>query len=472
MIRCAALACLALLPGELEGRRPNIIVILTDDQGYGDLGRHGNPVIETPNLDRLHDESVRFTDFHVSPTCSPTRAALLSGRHEFKVGVTHTIHERERLSLKATTVAQVLKSAGYKTGIFGKWHLGDEAEYRPDRRGFDEVFIHGAGGIGQSYPGSCGDAPKNSYFDPVILHNGTFVKTAGYCTDVFFAQAQRWVEAAKGTSPFFCWIATNAPHAPHHVPARYEQRYLDKGVTGEPAKFLGMVSNIDENVGRLLETLRALGLEKDTLVVFMNDNGGTAGTRIHNAGMKGQKGTAHRGGSRGISFWRWPGTLAPGAVDALTAHVDLFPTFAALAGAGLPGGLEGRSLLPLLKDATAAWADDRLFVTHVGRWGPGAAPEKFGKCSVRWREYLLVREGPRWGLYDLKADIGETRDLAGERPEVVERLVRAYDAWWEQTRPCLDNEEAHKTAPKANPFKALYWAQFKGPGPNDAPPPD
>src|SRR5271169_1354576 len=181
----------------LKARRPNIIFVLTDDQGYGDLSCHGNPILKTPNLDRLHGEGVRFTDFHVSPTCSPTRSALMTGRHEFKNGVTHTILERERLNPDAETIAQVLKSAGYTTGIFGKWHLGDEPDHQPEKRGFDEVYIHGGGGIGQTYPGSCGDAPGNTYFDPVILHNGVFEKTHGYCTDIFFGQAMHWMDRVK-----------------------------------------------------------------------------------------------------------------------------------------------------------------------------------------------------------------------------------------------------------------------------------
>ena len=190
----------------LAGRRPNIVLILSDDQGYGDLGRNGNPVIRTPNLDAMYDHAVHFEDFHVSPTCSPTRSSIMAGRHEFHSGVTHTIYERERLSLKATTMAQVLQSAGYATGVFGKWHLGDEEPYQPNHRGFDEVFVHGAGGIGQTYPGTCGDAPKNSYFSPVIRHNGVFEKTDGYCTDVFFRQATRWVAAVKGKQPFFVYL--------------------------------------------------------------------------------------------------------------------------------------------------------------------------------------------------------------------------------------------------------------------------
>ncbi|MBI3877165.1 MAG: sulfatase-like hydrolase/transferase, partial [Verrucomicrobia bacterium] len=211
------------------GKQPNIIFVLTDDQGYGDISAHGNPILKTPNMDRLHAESVRFTDFHVSPTCSPTRSALMTGRHEFKNGVTHTILERYRLTLAATTLAQALTGAGYTTGIFGKWHLGDEAPYQPGRRGFDEVFIHGAGGIGQIYPGSCGDAPGNTYFNPAILHNGKFEKTQGYCTDVFFAQALKWTESVKGRKPFFAYIPCNAPHAPLQVRPEDEASVLVDG---------------------------------------------------------------------------------------------------------------------------------------------------------------------------------------------------------------------------------------------------
>src|SRR5207302_1028811 len=208
---------------------PNIIFLLTDDQGYGDLSCHGNPILKTPNLDRLHREGVRFTDFHVSPTCSPTRAALMTGRHEFRNGVTHTIFERERLTLRATTLAQILRSAGYTTGIFGKWHLGDEPDHWPDKRGFEEMFIHGAGGIGQAFPGSCGDAPGNTYFDPAILHNGKFDKTKGYCTDVFFRQALKWMEEKrKGGAPFFVYLLLNAAHAPLQLPDEYFKRYKGK----------------------------------------------------------------------------------------------------------------------------------------------------------------------------------------------------------------------------------------------------
>jgi arylsulfatase len=244
----------------------------------------------------------------------------------------------------------------------------------------------------------------------------------------------------------------------------------------DAAKFFGMITNLDENVGRLFARLKDLGLEKNTLVVYMNDNGGTAGCCLWNAGMKGQKGTASNGGTRAMSLWRWPGTLRPGAVYALTVHLDLFPTFAELAGAKIPESLatklEGYSLVPLLEHPDAKWHDDRMLFTHVGRWPQGAPPVKYGACSVRWRQYLYFPRDRKPALFDLRADLGETRQIADEHPEVVERLARAYDAWWEATLPCLENEEAYKIAPKMNPMKERYWRQFKGPGPNNAPPPD
>ncbi len=448
--------------------RPNILLILTDDQGYGDLSCHGNPVLQTPNLDRLHAQSRRFTDFHVSPTCAPTRCALLTGRHEFKSGVTHTIFERERMSPQATTIAQVLQNAGYTTGIFGKWHLGDEPDRWPNRRGFDEFFIHGAGGIGQSYPGSCGDAPGNRYFNPVILHNGTFVQTEGYCTDVFFNQALRWIETRKDRGPFLACITPNAPHAPLDVPPEYEARYAGK-VDANAAKFFGMIANIDDNVGRLLDRLRDWNLEHNTVVIFLNDNGGTAGVKVHNAGMRGAKGSPWLGGTRAASFWRWPGQWSPGDTDALAAHIDIFPTLAELAGAKLPretaAKLDGRSLVSLLRNPHARWPERTLF-THLGRWDHGqAAQSKYRQCSVRTPQYQLVCTAPdgtrRWQLYDVKADPGEQHDLAATRPDVVQRLEADYDRWWTQILPCLENENLE--GPTVNPFHELYWKQLPPP---------
>jgi arylsulfatase A-like enzyme len=453
---------LSIAHGELAGRRPNIILILTDDQGYGDVSAHGNPILKTPNLDRLHREGARFVDFHVSPTCAPTRSALLTGRHEFRNGVTHTIHERERLAPDAITIAQVLKEAGYSTGIFGKWHLGDEPAYWPSKRGFDEMFIHGAGGIGQTYSGSCGDAPGNTYFDPAILHNGTFEKTKGYCTDVFFAEATKWIEGVKG-KPFYCHLATNAPHMPLQVKPEDEALYGHKVPAGT-AKFFGMIANIDRNVGELLGRLKDLGIENDTLVIFISDNGGTVGTSVFNAGMRGRKGTPWLGGTRASSFWRWPGTISAGDRKQLTAHIDFFPSLAELAGAKLSEAerrqVEGRSLVSLLEKDDAPWADRTLF-THVGRWEKGVEPAtgKYTNCSVRTPRWHLVNATPKrdWQLFDVSTDYGETQNLAEKNPKVMAEMSRAFEEWWESVQPQLVNEKA--TGPEVNPFKELYWRQ-------------
>ena len=360
--------------------------------------RTGTRSSKRPNLDKLHSESLRFTDFQVSPTCSPTRSALLTGRHEFKNGVTHTIIERERLTLKATTLAQVLQSAGYTTGIFGKWHLGDEAEYQPNKRGFDEVYIHGGGGIGQIYPGSCGDAPANKYFDPAILHNGKFEKTTGYCTDLFYEQATKWIDSQRGKGkPFFAYIPSNAPHAPYIAKPEDKQLYDGKGLNENTASFFGMIHNIDQNVGKLLAKLDEWKIADNTLVVFMNDNGGTAGVNVYNAGMRGSKASPWIGATHASSFWRLPSVIKPADCAALTAHIDFFPTIAAIAGAKLPESVqrqvEGRNLVPLLDNPQSTWEDRTLF-THLGRWPKFDDPDKskYKACSVRNSRWHLVSE--------------------------------------------------------------------------------
>jgi arylsulfatase len=238
-------------------------------------------------------------------------------------------------------------------------------------------------------------------------------------------------------------------------------------VTGPQAKFFGMIANIDDNVGRLLKRLHELGLEKNTLIVFLNDNGGTVGCKVFNAGMKGEKVTARNGGTWAMSLWRWPGRIKPGACDRLTAHVDIFPTLAELAGASIPpevrANQDGFSLVPLLQNPKAPWHDERFLFTHVGRWPVGVPPEKFGPCSVRWQQYLLFRAEDRWALYDLKADPGEQQDLATNRTEVVAKLELAYDRWWMAILPCLENETAYQTAPQVNPFHELHWKQYGRP---------
>ena len=458
-------------------RPPNILLIVTDDTGYGDVGAHGHPLLQTPNLDRLHAESVRFTDFHVSPTCAPTRSALLTGRHEFRNGVTHTILERERLTPKATTLAEVLRRAGYTTGIFGKWHLGDEPQYQPERRGFDEVFIHGGGGIGQTYPGSCGDVPGNQYTDPVLLHNGRFEKTRGFCTDVFTTQAMAWMTRTNSGRPFFCYLAYNAAHAPLSCPPEFRAPYVGK-VPDLAATYLGMVANIDFNIGRLRGFLEAQGLAQDTLVILLNDNGAdSVSARVFNAGMRGSKNSPWLGGTRAVGFWRWPGTFPPHDVDALTAHLDVFPTLVELAGVRpdrkVGAQVEGRSLVPLLRGTNSEWAE-RILFTHIGRWPKGTNVNlfKYSGCSVRSGPWHLVSDGserqPRdkgWQLFDIRQDLGERSDVAALHPDIVARLDGAYDRWWNAVVPRMVNESAR--GPKINPFKVRYWKQFGG-GPTQA----
>lgn len=439
--------------------RPNIILVMADDVGYGDFACLGNPIIRTPSLDAFWRQSVRFTEFHVSPTCAPTRAALLTGRHEFKSGVTHTIYERERLSLKATTLAQVLKRAGYATGIFGKWHLGDEPDRWPSQRGFDEMFIHGGGGIGQSYPGSCGDAPGNTYFDPAILHNGNFERTHGYCTDIFFNQAITWIDSVRNNHPFFAYITPNAAHEPLVVDEKYSRPYEGR-VPPPVAKFYGMIENIDENFGRLIAHLDESQLADNTLVIFMTDNGTATGAGIFNAGMRGRKNTPYQGGTRVPAFWRWPAGFSGGRdCSALTAHIDIFRTLAMIAGAQLSDNVEkqveGRNLLPLLKNSTAHWPD-RTLVTHLGRWPRGEAQSsKFAGCAIRNNRFSLINNRE---LYDLKHDPGESTNVIDQFPDDVKQLRSTYDDWWPSVLPCLENEDA--VGPKTNPFHDLYYQQF------------
>ena len=467
--------CLLLLHGnvtlaDLAGQRPNIIFVLTDDQGYGDIAAHGNPHMKTPGLDRLRHESLRFTDFHVSPTCAPTRSALFTGRHEFKNGVTHTILERERLTLDATTLAQLLQNSGYRTGIFGKWHLGDEAEYQPDQRGFDEVFIHGGGGIGQSYPGSCGDAPGNTYFDPTLLHNGEFVRTEGFCTDLFFSQAIRWMDQQRQSNqPFFAYIATNAPHAPYTAKPEDAAKYQKLTTDSKLAHFYGMIDNIDQNINRLLDQLAAWQLDQNTLFVFMNDNGTAIGHTEFNAGMRGAKGSAWLGGTRSSSFWRWPGKIQPAECSALTAHIDFLPTIASLAGIELTDKLteqvEGRSLVALLENPQADWAD-RILFTHLGRWPKGQSPEssKYAMCAARNKRWSLVSpngaDKPKWQLFDLSTDYAQMHNVIDQHPEIAAQLSEQFEAWWRECTPMLVNETAK--GPKLNPFAEKYWRQFGG----------
>ncbi len=431
--------------------RPNIILVMTDDQGYGDIGALGNTKIRTPNLDALHAESVRMTDFHVDPTCSPTRSALVTGRYSSRTGVWHTIMGRSIVHREETTFADVLAGAGYATAFFGKWHLGDNSPYRPIDRGFEEAVYHGGGGVGQTP-----DYWGNDYFDDTYWHNGEPKPYEGYCTDVFFDNALRFVDerVEEGGAPFFIYLATNAPHGPFLVDESYSKPYEDMGVPAQMSKFYGMIENIDDNMGRLVAKLEAHGIADNTLLVFMTDNGTAAGvTNTHptqrvgsqdgkllerareeeeagmwqgfNAGMRGRKGSEYDGGHRVPFFVRWPGggLGEPRDVDTLSAHIDVLPTFADVAGIGERANLDwdGTSLLPLLRGE--GWRD-RTLVVHSQRI---RYPERWRKSSVMTENYRLINGEE---LYDISADPGQLEDIAEQQPEVVSSLRADYDAWW------------------------------------------
>jgi arylsulfatase len=472
----------------LEGSRPNIVFVLTDDNGMGDLACLGNPVLQTPHLDSFYDRSVRFTDFHMSPTCAPSRAAVLSGRHEFKNGVTHTIYERERMALSTTTFPTLLQNAGYQTGIWGKWHLGDEEAYLPQNRGFNEVFIHGCGGIGQTgQPGEgtpAGDFEMNRkarYFDNVILHNGKVVQTTGFCTDVFFQAALGWIKnQLEADQPFFAMIAPNAPHGPMIAPEKYKKRFLEDGWSEDVAGRYGMIENIDDNFGLLMQKLEEWDALENTLVIHMTDNGQAGGKKNLKDGKKVQlyapfktgKGSVFEGGTHVPSFWAWKGVFKEGTdVPALAAHIDLFKTFCDLAGAEIPKNMQsidGKSLVPLLENPKAAWPDRMLF-THRGRWAQGSDPDKakYLDGAVRTQQWRLIfpRKGKTGApeLYDISTDPFEKNDVADQHPEVIEELTQAYDAWWQEVRPLMVNETMPESDTE-NAFEDRYQAQLKAGG--------
>jgi arylsulfatase A-like enzyme len=421
---------LAMAQSHRGDRPPNVVLVLTDDQGYGDLGCLGNLLLQTPSLDSLYRQSVRLTDFHVSPTCAPTRAALMTGRYCNRTGVWHTVMGRSLLRRDEVTMADVFAAGGYRTGIFGKWHLGDNYPFRPQERGFQEVLVHGGGGVGQTP-----DYWGNRYFDDTYWHNGTPEKQKGYCTDVWFDAALRFIEANRDR-PFFAYIPTNAAHGPYNVAEKYSHLYAGKDVPN--ANFYGMITNIDENMGRLLNKLRALGLEDNTILIFMTDNGtaaGFQGKRGFNAGMRGNKGSEYDGGHRVPCFVRWPaGGLGGGKdIGRLTAHIDLLPTLIALCGLPKPKGVkfDGTSLAPLLKNGDADWPD-RILVTDSQRI---EHPEKWRKNALMTDRWRLVNGKE---LYDIHADPGQKNDVAGDYSEVVRKLRLAYEDWWADVSPQFD----------------------------------
>lgn len=408
---CSAISIALTAAGE-PPRYPNLLVILTDDQGWGDLSAHGNRQLHTPHMDSLARDGVTLDRFFVQPLCSPTRAEFLTGRWHLRSGVTGVSTGHERLNLNERTIAEAFRAAGYATACFGKWHNGGQWPYHPNARGFEEFYGFTEGHWGE-------------YIDPPLEHNGRPVRGRGFIVDDLTDRAIAFCERHQNR-PWFIYLAINTPHSPFIVPRAYWDRWrnrpiLQRGPEGEHEAIdttravLAMVENIDDNVGRLLETLNRTGQRGRTIVVFFSDNGPNSSR--WNGNMKGRKGSSDEGGIRVPCFLRWPGQLPAGhVVTQICGAVDLLPTLTALA--GIPHisdqPLDGRDLSPLLRGVAVPWPD-RLIVAHTG-----------GRVSARTERYRLDADG---ALFDMWSDPGQTRDLRHSLPDVVARLEADLDAW-------------------------------------------
>jgi arylsulfatase A-like enzyme len=438
--------------------KPNVILIMTDDHGYGDISAHGHPYLKTPNMDRLYREGVRLEQFHVDPTCSPTRSALMTGRYSGRVGVWHTIMGRNLLRADETTAADIFKSAGYRTAVFGKWHLGDTYPYAPRFRGFDKSIVHGAGGVGQAP-----DYWGNDYTDDHYKDNGTWRPFEGYCTDVWFREAMRFIDDSKD-QPFFLYLPTNVAHQTRpHAPERHRARYSEADTNDTLRTYWAMLDNFDENLGLLLEKLGKSGQLENTILLFMSDNGTCMGegeypkeqratwSETYNGGMRGQKGSHYEGGHRVFCFIRHPASGLQGgrSVDRLAAHIDILPTLLDLCQIKPPADLEfdGKSLVPLLRNPEAEDWPDRILVVENQRV---VDPVKWRNTSVMSDRWRLVDNQE---LYDIRVDPGQKNNLILQHPKVAAELSEYYDTWWEDvSRHHKKSSRLHVGAELENPI--------------------
>jgi len=451
--------CAGIQAAPVPMTRPNVLIVLTDDQGMGDFSCYGNPVLKTPNLDRLREQCVRFTDFHVAPMCTPTRGQLLTGQDAVRNGATSVTGGRSFIRPGIPTLPEMLAAAGYRTGIFGKWHLGDNYPHRPTDRGFQEaVHIRGWGFT---------SAPEfaNTLWDGRYFHNGVEKRFTGYCTDFWFDRAMAWMkEQSQARQRFFCYLPLNAPHTPLDAPkkhtAPYEKLPLDgpqkyrAGGQG-PARFFGMIANIDENMDRLERFLRDTGLRDNTILIFMTDNGGTAGVRVWNAGLREGKTTFYDGGHRVPCWIRWPagGLGEPRDLATPTQIQDILPTLLELCAVKPPASarFDGRGLAGLLRGETQL--PDRKLVVQYSR----AKLEKW-ESAVIWNQWRLV-QGEE--LYDTTTDRAQTTDLAAKHPEVLAQLRAHYERWWKELEPLAGEFVTTSLGARAQPVVNLTSSDWQ-----------
>lgn len=431
--------------------RPNIILIITDDQGYGDIGFHGNPDIKTPVLDMLAKNSTRFTSFYVSPVCAPTRASLLTGRYSLRTGVHDTYNGGAIMATEEITLAELLKGAGYKTSVIGKWHLGDNYPFRPMDQGFEESLVHNGGGIGQA--GDIYNYYKrdSSYFNPILLKNGEPIETVGYCSDVFADAAIQFLEVNQ-KNRFFLYLAFNAPHEPLQVPKKYYEMY--KGLQIDSAnyknlkafpkmsdknqedarKVYSMISNIDDNLGRLFKKLEQLKLDSNTLIIFMTDNGPQQ--LRYKAGLSGIKGSVYEGGVKVPFYMKMPGTIDKDKeINIPAAHYDVLPTLAELCRFKVPAGIkiDGKSLMPLLQKKEIIWKERAM----IFNWARGY-PEPYRNIAVRKGKYKMVGMCEETAapvsleLYNLEDDPFELRNISKANSGKLNELKLEFDNWYKE----------------------------------------
>ncbi len=434
MILFVALLIIGMSPqavsADTSDTPPNVLLIITDDQGYGDFTIHGNPHLHTPNIDKFAQESVRFDRFYVNSFCAPTRAALLTGRWPLRTGCHGVTHNREAMRPSEVTIAEALRNRGYRSACIGKWHNGEQYPFTPLGQGFDEAF-----GFNNGH--------WNNYFDATLLRGAQQEQTQGYISDVLTDEAMKFIESNR-ERPFFCYLSFNSPHSPFQVPDKYFNRFKSKGFDDTLAAFYGMCENVDDNIGRLLTFLEGRQLADNTITVFLTDNGGTAGVKTYNAGMRGGKTSVHEGGSRVPLFVRWPAAnWQPHVALPIVSHIDILPTLLDLCGVSVPAGpkADGVSLRPLLENTNNTNWPERTLFTH----NPIDETNKF-PGAVRTQQYRLVREikGPAggssakandtsasaWQLYDMQIDPGQTNDIADKYPDIVKKLSKHYDAWF------------------------------------------